>query len=69
MPPPPLSLTTRGRTAGVTASTALEFLPLLVLIEPKVFMSQHPIQACREWTPEVLAWVAEVGRIVVKRRP
>ena len=37
-------------------------------IEPEVFISQHPIQACREWTPEVVAWVAEVGKIVAMWR-
>jgi hypothetical protein len=58
----------KGTRPRVNASTALEFLPLLVPIEPEVFISQHPIQACREWTPEVVAWVAEVGKIVARWR-
>ena len=58
----------KGTHRRATASTALEFLPLLVPIEPEVFISQHPIEACREWTPEVVAWVAEVGRIVAEWR-
>jgi hypothetical protein len=58
----------KGTRPRVNASTALEFLPLLVPIEPEVFISQHPIQACREWTPEVVAWVAEVGKLVAKWR-
>jgi hypothetical protein len=58
----------KGTRIRANASTALEFLPLLVPIEPEVFISQHPIEACREWTPEVLAWVAEVGKTVAKWR-
>jgi hypothetical protein len=58
----------KRRHRRATASTALANLALLLPIEPEVFISQHPIEACREWTPEVLAWVAEVGTIVARWR-